>query len=96
MKCGWKAREEHKKRFQSALDEISALNINKLWIYGYGFVYNYHNAHAIAFCCHHCQEPVLQNSENHDNSICIDDNDNDEELWFCMNCHHDDKHEQYV
>jgi len=38
---------------------------------------------TIAFCCGKCNKSVIRDSEDHDLSGCLDD---DEDTWFCSLC----------
>jgi hypothetical protein len=47
-------------------------------------IYPEYPEHAdIAFCCANCGIPVIQNSREHDESVCTADG----EVWYCVKCH---------
>ena len=43
----------------------------------------YPEVENIAFCCANCGVPVIQNSREHDESVCSPDGED----WYCVNCH---------
>ena len=43
----------------------------------------YPQVENIAFCCANCGVPVIQNSREHDESVCSPDGED----WYCVNCH---------
>ena len=49
---------------------------------------------SIAFNCHHCNNDVVSESNDHNHSICVE-KDGDE-LWFCSYCYGEDHHIQYI